>query len=549
MAVPNKKMYDRKGKLVFDPNNPEDVRRQEELNKQIEMAKQLFSIVDPRGGGGIGAMARGISKAALAKMSKSKFTQNKAKQILELVTKPMTKGKKAASNTRKQAAPTVKEVVEKPVEVIKETLSRLLKPIPKLNKSKSFTTAKAKNALDEVPKDKPSIKTTPTKSDEVIPKINRKKSYSPEKQAKNVSTTTTPKSIRDSWEYNNAGRDYYIDGVEGFRKAGTEAKSIVSRLKDREAAKNAAKKAFEENNPEIIKKSNAQTAMSIAALTSVIGGGAGATYYGMRLSNKDKKQTTTPQKTGPVDLKRINPSKLKPSSIPGVSITKAMVNGKEKEFGIVWDNKTQSWDYYRSDKTKKTPENKQQQEKVRGGGYIPIDNTDKNKGNNQGGGTNTGGGGTKGGTTTKSKTRIEFEKAFAEARKQAGGAGGIFEFNNKKYGTALEGETVPKNRVEVGKTTTPVTIKNEYPTAESDPTLEIAMQQDSIRQQMATKPLPTKPLSELVFKTTAKAAESQKIRNSMDEQNALRSIIADNRIPLKKKRYGGNLAMLKYMKQ
>ena len=35
----------------------------------------------------------------------------------------------------------------------------------------------------------------------------------------------------------------------------------------------------------------------------------------------------------------------------------------------------------------------------------------------------------------------------------------------------------------------------------------------------------------------------------MDEQNALRSIIADNRMPLKKKRYGGNLAMLKYMKQ
>ena len=74
------------------------------------------------------------------------------------------------------------------------------------------------------------------------------------------------------------------------------------------------------------------------------------------------------------------------------------------------------------------------------------------------------------------------------------------------------------------------------------------MQQDSIRQQMATKPLPTKPLSSLVFKTTAKAAETQKIRNTMDEQNALRSIIADNRMPLKKKSYGGNLAMLKYMK-
>lgn len=519
MAVPNKKMYDRKGKLVFDPNNPEDVKRQEELNKQIEMAKQLFSIVDPRGGGGIGAMARGISKAALAKMSKSKFTQNKAKQILELVTKPMTKGKKAASNTRKQAAPIVKEIVEtKPT--IPTTVPAASDKIKSLSNAEIKAFENVKNVRELA-----------------------------EKQAKNVSTTTTPKSIRDSWEYNNPGRDYYIDGVEGFRKAGTEAKSIVSRLKDREAAKNAAKKAFEENNPEIIKKSNAQTAMSIAALTSVIGGGAGATYYGMQLSNKDKKQTTTPQKTGPVDLKRIDKSKLKPSSIPGVSIIKAMVNGKEKEFGIVWDNKTQSWDYYRDDKTKKTPENKQQQEKVRGGGYIPIDDTDKNKGNNQGGGTNTGGGGTGGGTKPRSATGQAFDKAFAEARKQAGGAGGIFEWNGKKYGTALVGETVPKNRVEVGKTTTPVTIKNEYPTAESDPTLEIAMQEDSIRQQMATKPLPTKPLSELVFKTTAKAAESQKIRNSMDEQNALRSIIADNRTPLKKKRYGGNLAMLKYMKQ
>ena len=42
MAVPNKKMYDRSGKLVFDPNNPEDVRRQEELNKQIETLFYLW---------------------------------------------------------------------------------------------------------------------------------------------------------------------------------------------------------------------------------------------------------------------------------------------------------------------------------------------------------------------------------------------------------------------------------------------------------------------------------------------------------------------------
>lgn len=506
MAVPNKKMYDRKGKLVFDPNNPEDVRRQEELNKQIEMAKQLFSIVDPRGGGGIGAMARGISKAALAKMSKSKFTQNKAKQILELVTKPMTRGKKSVPKNTTKAAPTVKEVVET----------------------------------------KPTIPTTVPTTMELaqIPGSSVKTIKEGIKSFKGTKGTFTP---RDTERVAKA-REILNQPIAGNMRPSTISQGFKSPF-----ANTSLRKYVPEANPykdfnkfkldgDVVNKplSNLIEGTMIAG---GLGMGSALISSGNRLSNKDKKQTTTPQKTGPVDLKRI--TNTKPSSIPGVSIVKG-TDGKD--YGIVWDNKTQSWDYYRDDKTKKTPENKQQQEKVRGGGYIPIDNTDKNKGNNQGGGTNTGGGGTGGGTTTKSKTRIEFEKAFAEARKQAGGAGGIFEFNNKKYGTALEGETVPKNRVEVGKTTTPVTIKNDYPTAESDPTLEIAMQQDSIRQQMATKPLPTKPLSELVFKTTAKAAESQKIRNSMDEQNALRSIIADNRTPLKKKRYGGNLAMLKYMK-
>jgi len=69
------------------------------------------------------------------------------------------------------------------------------------------------------------------------------------------------------------------------------------------------------------------------------------------------------------------------------------------------------------------------------------------------------------------------------------------------------------------------------------------MQEDSIRQQTATKPLPTKPLSSLVFKTTSKD-----IKYKMDEQDALRSILENNKLPLKKKRYGGNLTMLKYMK-
>ena len=170
MAVPNKKMYDRKGKLIFDPSNPEDVRRQEELNKQIEMAKQLFSIVDPRGGGGIGAMARGISKAALAKMSKSKFTQNKAKQILELVTKPMTKGKKAVPKTTTKTTPTVKEVVEtKPT--IPTTVPAASDKIKSLSNAeiKAFENVKnVRELAEKQAKNSPIKKTTAPKKNEIF---------------------------------------------------------------------------------------------------------------------------------------------------------------------------------------------------------------------------------------------------------------------------------------------------------------------------------------------------------------------------------------------
>lgn len=480
MGIPTKKMYDRNGKVIFDPSNPEDVRRQKELNKQIEMAKQLFSIVDPRGGGGIGAMARGISKAALANMSKSKFAQNKAKQIADLVTKPMTRGKKAKS--------IVKEVVEK-------------KPTIPTTIPTSGSTASDK------------IKSLSNAEIKAFENVKNARELA-EKQAKNAPTTTTPKSIRDSWEYNNAGRDYYIDGVEGFRKAGTEAKSIVSRLKDREAAKNAAKKAFEENNPEIIKKSNAQTAMSIAALTSIIGGGAGATYYGMQLSNKDNKKTTTPQKTGPVDLKRIDKSKLKDSNIEGV---KTIKGSDGKDYGIQWNNTTQSWDYYRGDKTKKTTETPKpdlKREDV-GGGYTPIKD-------NKGSGTGSG-------------------------RKTTTGGG---------TGTTPRSTTVPK-------TTAPL-MGDEY--YKKDPRLATLRQQDDDRQLLARAeaqkkemkefkptesldvlPVPTKPLSSLMFKTSTLNPKT----NSRVEPVSYDTIdIVDTKSKkLRKKSYGGNLAMLKYMKQ
>jgi hypothetical protein len=248
--------------------------------------------------------------------------------------------------------------------------------------------------------------------------------------------------------------------------------------------------------------------------------------------------------SSPVDLKRIDKNKLRDSNIEGV---KTIRGSDGKDYGIKWDNTTKSWDYYRGGGVKQTTPIKK--ENKGGGGSTPIDNNNQNKGTGTGGGgnqtTTTGGGG--GTTTPRSATGQAFDKAFAEARKQAGGAAGIFEWNGKKYGTALKGETVPKDRVEVGKTTAPVTIKNEYPTAKSDPSLEQAIQEDSIRQQreMYLEKIATKPLSSIVFKPTSKTVD---VRNVMDEQDALRSIRADNKLPLKKKKYGGNLAMLKYMK-
>ena len=140
-----------------------------------------------------------------------------------------------------------------------------------------------------------------------------------------------------------------------------------------------------------------------------------------------------------------------------------------------------------------------------------------------------------------------------------GGAGGIFEFNNKKYGTALEGETVPKDRVEVGKTTAPL-MGDEY--YKKDPRLATLRQQDDDRQLLARAeaqkkemkefkptesldvlPVPTKPLSSLVFKTAPLNPKT----NSRVEPVSYTNIETNSK-KLKKKSYGGNLAMLKYMK-
>jgi hypothetical protein len=486
MATPTKKMYDRKGKLIFDPNNPEDVRRQEEINKQIEMAKELFSIVDPRGGGGLGAMARGISKAALAKMAKSKFTQNRAKQLTDLVTKPMTRGKKAVT---KKAIPTVKEIVE-------------TKPTISTNIPTSGTT---------VPDRIKSLNNAEIKAFETVKNIRELA----EKQVKNVPTTAP---IKEMWKKPLPTPSYTEDG---FRIGGTEAKSILSKLKDSEAARNATKKAFEKGNAEIIKKGVEKTntnAASLGVLAGVLGAGAETIAYGMRLSNKDNKQTT-----GPVDLKRINTSKLKPSKVEGVYITSALVDGKMKDFGIKWNNSTSKWEYYKGDGKPVVKQTTPKQETVKdntgGGGSAPIDNNNQNKG------TGTGGGGNQ--TTT------------------TGGGGGT------------------KTPVKPTVTTTPLMGDEEY---KKDPRLATLRQQDDDRQLLAraeaqkkemmefkpTEVLPTKPLSSLVFKTSPTVTANNLKRDELDEQSALYSIKGDNlirnKLPLKKKRYGGNLAMLKYMK-
>ncbi len=605
MAIPTKKIYGRNGKLVFDPNNPEDVKRQEELNKQIEMAKQLFSIVDPRGGGGIGAMARGISKAALAKMSKSKFTQNKAKQILELVTKPMTRGKKSVPKNTTKAAPTVKEVVE--------TKPTITGSLPKVTNNKLVSTS-SKSLTSNTPKSRTSQKTLPageeskaviktaapkvrTLSDfmkqqsEVItpllpdvkslpfgstklPKINnvleqQAKANASRKIVNNVtrnvevpktSNTIPFPSMKDvlNRQSNPLGLKLPFDNVSP--KVATEAAKNTKQLfgqrptfgpyssrtnilsevvtGQKDVYKNLRAKAAEKAK-EIPKvpKDKLDTFSKLVLGTAGLGIAGGIGYQGYKgyqgLTSK------------PTDLNNINENDLRDSKVyKDVKILKTSTGDK----GIIKDPATGKWKYFDEKKGIRLPKGK-----VGLGDGPPIGLGDKN---------NTGDGGTGGGTTTKSKTRIEFEKAFAEARKQAGGAGGIFEFNNKKYGTALEGETVPKDRVEVGKTTAPL-MGDEY--YKKDPRLATLRQQDDDRQLLARAeaqkkemkefkptesldvlPVPTKPLSSLMFKTSSLNPQT----NSRVEPVSYDTIdtVDTKSKKLRKKSYGGNLAMLKYMK-
>jgi hypothetical protein len=485
MAIPTKKIYGRNGKVIFDPSNPEDVKNYREKEPLLEAFKLVQGLTDPRTGGGLTGATRIISKAINAKMAKSKFTQNKAKQLADLVTKPMTKGKKAVT---KKATPTVKEVVEtKPTIPTTVPTTMELAQIP----GTSVKTIKE------------GIKSFTGKTEKFVPKTNRLITRA-------NSSAGNLKPFKGS-----ATRP----GSTPMNYTPTDPSKALSSIK--EVSKIVSK----------MPKEKLDNFSKILLGTAGLGIASGISYQGYK-----SYQGLTSK---PMDLNNIKEADLIDSTkYKDVKIIKTSTGDK----GIIKDPKTGKWKYF-NEKEGVLLKNKVG---LGDGPPIGLDNNNQNKGNNQGSNKS-------GNTTPRSATGQSFDKAFAEARKQAGGAGGIFEWNGKKYGTALKGEAVPKDRVEVGKTTTPVSstyVGDEY--YKKDPSLETLRQQDDDRQLLAraeaqkkemmefepTELLPTKPLSSLVFKTT----------NTRDEQAALKSIREDNKLPLKKKRYGGNLAMLKYMK-
>jgi hypothetical protein len=543
MAIPTKKIYGRNGKLMFDPNNPEDVRNYKEKQPLMEAFNLVRGLTDPRGGGGLFGMAR---KAASKVVSKAV-----AKETV----------KKAAKSTTKRSSKkvtTTENKVEKPnltLENLKKALnpsSGLPGPLPKVgsnkslstsNKSLTFNTPKSRTSQKTLPAGEeskaviktavpkvrtlsdfmrqqsevitpllPDVKTLPSGSTK-LPKINNIL----EQQAKVNATRKTVNNTTRNVEVPKTSNNVPLPSMKDvLNKQLNPSNPLGLKLPFKDAVQTA------EKAKEIVKEIPKEKLDNFSKLvlgTAGLGIAGGISYQGYKgyqgLTSK------------PTDLSKVNENDLRDSKVyKDVKILKTP-NGDR---GIVKDPTTGKWKYFNEKEGVKLPKGNVG---LGDGPPIGLNDNNQNKGNNQGSNKS-------GITTPRSKTGQSFDKAFAEARKQAGGAAGIFEWNGKKYGTALKGETVPKDRVEVGKTTAPVTIKNDYPTTKTDPTLEMAMEQDSIRQQMATK-----PLSSLVFKPTSKAVD---VRNVMDEQDALRSIRADNKLPLKKKRYGGNLAMLKYMK-
>jgi len=434
MAIPTKKIYGRNGKLMFDPNNPEDVRNYKEKQSLMEALKLVQGLTDPRGGGGLVGMAR---KAASKVVSKAI-----AKETVKKVTR----------KSNKKATPTVKEIVET----------------------------------------KPNIPTTIPSTMELaqIPGSSVKTIKEGIKSFKGTKGKFTP---RDTERVAKA-REILNQPIAGTMRPSTISQGVKNPFVNTSVRPyvNTKGNPFDFNkfklDGDVINKplGNVIEGAALVGKGALVAGGLGV---GSALFSSDSRISS------PVDLKRIDKNKLRDSNIEGV---KTIRGSDGKDYGIKWDNTTKSWDYYRGSGVKPIiPKPKI----VKDSDVTSIDNNNQNKGTGTGSGNNqkttTGGGGTK---------------------------------------TPVKPTVTPTTSTYVG---------DEY--YKANPDLEKAIQEDSIRQQreMYLEKIATKPLSSIVFKPTSKAVD---VRNVMDEQDALRSIRADNKLPLKKKKYGGNLAMLKYMK-
>jgi hypothetical protein len=474
MTIPDKKIY-RNGKLMFDPNNPEDVKNYREKQPLMEAFNLVRGLTDPRGGGGLFGMARKAASKVVSKAVAKETVKKAAKSTIK------TGSKKAKS--------TVKEIVEK-------------KPTIPTNIPSTMELAQIPGSSVKTIKE--GIKSFTGKAEKFVPKTSKlitRANTSAGNLKPFKGSTTRP-------------------GSTPMNYTPTDASKALSSIK--EASKVVPK----------MPKEKLDIFSKLVLGTAGLGIAGGIGYQGYKgyqgLTSK------------PIDLNNINENDLSDSTkYKDVKILKTSTGDK----GIIKDPKTGKWKYFNEKEGVKLPKGNVG---LGDGPPIGLNDNNQNKGNNQGS--------NKSGTTTpRSKTRQAFDKAFAEARKQAGGAAGIFEWNGKKYGTALKGETVPKDRVEVGKTTTPLMGDEEY---KKDPRLATLRQQDDDRQRAEAQkkemmefeptevlPFRTKPLSSLVFKTAPLNPKTNSRVEPVSYSN-----IETNSKKLKKKSYGGNLAMLKYMK-
>ena len=466
----------------------------EELKAQRELKEYLKTLskdseVFTGLAGGFAAVGRGVSTAS--KVAKTVKNSKRGKDVFNQLSSKL----KSFQSTAKKSKSTVKEVVEK-----KPTIPTT---IPSTMELAQIPGSSAKTI-------KEGIKSFTGEAEKFVPKTNRLITRA-NSRAGNLKPfkggTTQPGSTPMNYTPTDPSKALSVK----------ELPEILFKYKPDKVPFTTAEKI--------------KLGLLGTAFTGLLGG---AAYQGYKSTKIGESK---------LDLNKINENDLRDSKVyKDVKIVRTSTGDK----GIIKDPTTGKWKYF--DEKKGVP----LKSEVGLGDGPPIGLGDKTNT-----GDRTGSGGT--GTTPRSATGQSFDKAFAEARKQAGGAAGIFEWNGKKYGTALKGETVPKDRVEVGKTTAPIMGDEEY---KKDPRLAILRQEDDDKQLLARAeaqkkemkefkptesldvlPMPTKPLSSLMFKTSSLNPQT----NSRVEPVSYDTIDTKSK-KLRKKSYGGNLAMLKYMK-